>query len=119
MVRFANYGGPLTSLSIVEEDLDNHVSELGHDLIAYRNHVCRVVNLCFAIVGDSRVDLDKLAVAAVFHDLGIWTDNTFDFIAPSVARAHLTARGMADWIPTIEAMIVYRHKVTPSRANPQ
>lgn len=121
MVQNANYAGLLTSLPTVEEVLNDHASELGHDLIAYRNHVYRVVNLCVAIVGDSRVELEKIAVAAAFHDLGIWTNNTFDYIAPSVtiAREHLAARGMADWIPEIEAMIVDHHKVTPSRASPQ
>lgn len=121
MVQNANYSGLLTTLPTVEEVLDDHASELGHDLIAYRNHVYRVVNLCLAMVGDSRVEPEKIAVAAVFHDLGIWTNNTFDYIAPSVtlAREHLAARGMADWIPEIEAMIVDHHKVTPSRANPQ
>ena len=112
MMQCANYAGLLTSLPTVEEVLDDHASELGHDFIAYRNHVYRVANLCLAIVGDSRVELDKIAVAAVFHDLGIWANNTFDYIAPSVgiARKHLTARGMADWIPEIEAMIVDHHK---------
>ena len=118
MVQYADHASLLTSLPTVEEVLDDHASELGHDLIAYRNHVYRVVNLCLAIVGDSRVELEKIAVAAVFHDLGIWTNHTFDYIAPSVAiaREHLAARGMADWIPEIEAMIVDHHKVTPSRA---
>ena len=117
MVQCANYAGLLTSLPTVDEVLDIHASELGHDLIAYRNHVYRVVNLCLAIVGDSRVELEKIAVAAVFHDLGIWTNNTFDYIAPSVAiaRKYLAARGMAEWIPEIEAMIVDHHKVTPSQ----
>ena len=114
MLQYADHASLLTSLPTVEEVLDNHASELGHDLIAYRNHVYRVVNLCLAIVGDSRVELEKIAVAAVFHDLGIWTNHTFDYIAPSVAiaREHLAARGMADWIPEIEAMIVDHHKVT-------
>jgi hypothetical protein len=121
MVQNANYAGLLTSLPTVEEVRDNHALELGHDLIAYRNHVYRVVNLCFAIVEDSCVERETIAVAAVFHDLGIWTNNTFDYIAPSVTIAceHLAARGMADWIPEIEAMIMDHHKVTPSRANPQ
>ena len=119
MVQNGNYTGLITNLPTVEEVLDDHASELGHDLVAYRNHVYRVVNLCLAITGDG-VELEKLAVAAVFHDLGIWTNHTFDYIAPSVtiARAHLSARRMADWIPEIEAMIVDHHKVTPSRANP-
>jgi hypothetical protein len=120
MLQCADYAGLLTSLPTVEEVLDKHASELGHDLIAYRNHVYRVVNLCLAIVGDSRVEREKIAVAAVFHDLGIWTNQTFDYIAPSVAiaREHLAARGMADWIPEIEAMIVDHHKITASRPNP-
>jgi len=58
--------------------------------------------------------LEKIAVAAVFHDLGIW-NNTFDYIAPSVeiTRKYLTVRGLGDWIPAIEAMILDHHKITP------
>ena len=50
MVQCANYAGLLMSLPTVEEILDDHASELGHDFIAYRNHVYRVANLCLAIV---------------------------------------------------------------------
>jgi hypothetical protein len=121
MSQYTDHASLLTSLPTVEEVLNHHASELGDDLIGYRNHVYRVVNLCVAIVGDRRVELEKIAVAAVFHDLGIWTNHTFDYIAPSVAvaREYLAARGMAAWIPQIEAMIVDHHKVTPSRASPQ
>ena len=97
---------------------------MGHDFIAYRNHVYRVANLCLAIAGGcdragAQVTLDKIAVAAVFHDLGIWTNHTFDYIAPSVAlaREHLSACAQADWIPEIEAMIVNHHKITSARPN--
>jgi len=118
MVQTTDNAGLSTSLSTVEKVLDDHAAELGRDLIPYRNHVYRVANLCLAIVGDRRVEPEKIAVAAVFHDLGIWTNKTFDYIAPSItlAREHLTARGMADWIPEIEAMIANHHKVTPARA---
>ena len=121
MAQDADCSGLLVSLPTVDAVLDNHAPELGHDLIGYRNHVYRVVNLCLAIAGDSSVELEKLAVAAVFHDLGIWTNHTFDYIAPSVAlaREHLAARAMADWIPEIEAVIVNHHKVTASRADPR
>ena len=109
----------LTNLPTVERVLDDHASVLGHDRIAYRNHVYRVANLCLAVAGDNPVELEKLAVAAVFHDLGIWTNHTFDYIAPSVslAREHLTSRGLTDWIPEVEAMIVNHHKITSSRAD--
>ena len=112
-------GALLTRIPTIDDVLNDHATALRGDFFAYRNHVYRIVNLCVAIAG--RSELEKIAVAAVFHDLGIWTNNTFDYIAPSVAiaREHLAARGMADWIPEIEAMIVDHHKVTPSRANPQ
>jgi hypothetical protein len=121
MVQYAAHAGLVTSLPTVDEILDHHASELGHDLIAYRNHVYRVANLCLAIAGEGRCELQKIAVASVFHDLGIWTNKTFDYIAPSVAiaREYLTGQGMADWIPEIEAVIVDHHKVTKSCANPQ
>jgi len=109
----------LTNLPTVERVLDDHASVLGHDRIAYRNHVYRVANLCLAVAGGNAVELEKLAVAAVFHDLGIWTNHTFDYIGPSVAlaREHLATRGLSDWIPEIEAMIVNHHQVTSSRGS--
>ena len=121
MLQYADHASLLTSLPIVDEVLEDHASELGRDLEGYRNHVYRVVNLCVAIAGDSSVALEKIALAAVFHDLGIWTNKTFDYIAPSIADAHeyLTARGMANWIPEIEVMIADHHKVTASRPNPE
>jgi hypothetical protein len=111
----------LTSLPTVDEVLDTHAPELGRDLVAYRHHVYRVANLCLAIVGDGQADIEKIAVAAVFHDLGIWTHRTFDYIAPSVAlaRQHLAARGRTDWAPEIDAMIVSHHKITASPGSPQ
>ena len=110
----------VTSIPIVEGVLDRYATALGHDFIAYRNHVHRVVNLCLAVTDGRRDHLDQIAVAAAFHDLGIWTDHTFDYIAPSVslAREYLAARSRADWIPEIEAMIANHHKITRARAHP-
>lgn len=110
----------VTNLPAVEAVLDDHASVLGRDRVAYRNHVYRISNLCLAIVGDRPVELEKLAIAAVFHDLGIWTDHTFDYIDPSVAlaREYLARRGMTDWTPEIEAMIRDHHKITSSHADP-
>jgi len=85
LVQYADYADLLTNLPTIAEVLDDQASELGRDFIPYRNHVYRVVNPSLAIVGDSRVELEKIAVATVFHDLGIWTNKTFDSIAPSVA----------------------------------
>src|SRR5262249_52646453 len=54
MVQYPDYARLITSLPTVETVLDDHAAELGHDLVAYRNHVYRVLNLCLAIAGDSR-----------------------------------------------------------------
>ena len=119
MVKSDREGSLLTSVPTIDEVLGDHMAALGHDFLAYRNHVYRLVNLCTAIVGN-RDDLEKVAVAAAFHDLGIWTNKTFDYIPPSVAlaRTYLTARGQADWIAEIERMIADHHKITPSTASP-
>jgi len=110
--------GLLTSVPTADEVLKAYALELGHDFIAYRNHVYRVMNLCAAIAED-RAEVEKIAVAAVFHDLGIWTNKTFDYIAPSVVLVHqyLAAQGRADWIAEIETMIEDHHKITPSTAS--
>ena len=96
MLQNANDAGLLMTLPTVEEVLDDHAPELGHDFTAYRNHVYRVVNLCLAMVGNSRVEVEKVAVATVFHDLGIWT-NLYARLHRSISRACArTPRGSRD-----------------------
>ena len=101
--------------------LEGYADALGSDFLPYRNHACRVANLCAAGVAPSTDALDKIAIAAAFHDLGIWTDQTFDYLVPSarLAIAHLEAIDRADWIPEIAAMIFNHHKVTPLREHPE
>lgn len=106
-----------TTIETVNAVLDPYASVLGPDAIPYRNHVYRVANLCFAIARTDSAGREKIAVAAVFHDLGIWTDQTFDYLAPSaaLARRHLASCGHADWIEEVDAMIADHHKITPAR----
>jgi len=106
----------LTRIPTIDDVLNDHAASLRDDFLGYRNHVYRVVNLCVAIVG--RSELEKIAVAAVFHDLGIWTKGTFDYIAPSIAlaRDYLGTRARQDWAAEIEWMIADHHKITQSKA---
>lgn len=99
--------------------LEVHADELGGDFTAYRNHVYRVVNLCVALSSGELAQLEKIATAAAFHDLGIWTDRTFDYLEPSVrlACAHLTHTGGEDWTPEITEMILEHHKISPYRGH--
>lgn len=103
----------------VEAVLAAYAGALGPDGVAYRHHVYRVLNLCAAQSPREREPLEKIAVAAVFHDLGIWTDGTFDYIEPSVrlARDHLAARDRTDWTGEVTAMIREHHKVSRYRGS--
>ncbi len=61
---------------------------------------------------------EAIAVAAVFHDLGIWSDGTFDYLAPSGRRAaeHLAARGPSAHSDQVDRMIAFHHAMTSCRA---
>lgn len=110
--------GLLTEVGELDAVLRRHEADLGGDFVGYRNHAYRVVNLCAALVQPDRELLDRLVIAAAFHDLGIWTDRTFDYLAPSIrlAGAYLAATGRGDWAPAVTAMIRDHHKLSPSRA---
>ena len=114
----AGHAALLTRIQTIDDVLNDHRTALGNDFLGYQNHVYRIVNLCAEFVG--RSELEKIAVAAVFHDLGIWTNGTFDYIGPSIALAHdyLIARAREDWTSEIEGMIADHHKITPSTAGP-
>jgi hypothetical protein len=97
--------------------LQAHALALGGDLTGYRNHTYRVANLCLALSAESSGAFEKIAIAAAFHDLGIWTHRTFDYIQPSIdlATAHLSSTGRSAWITEIAAMIREHHRISPCR----
>ena len=105
-------------LAVLDEILDQHRAALGENLVPYRNHCCRVVSFCAALPGVAPAALERITLAAAFHDLGIWTAGTFDYLAPSeqLATAYLHARGHAGLVAEIGAMIREHHKLTPARA---
>lgn len=103
----------LTNIATLDRVLETHAAELGEDFAAYRNHAYRVANLCAALnPGDSQT-IERIAIAAAFHDLGIWTARTFDYLAPSIelACAHLGCAGHEDWRAGISGMIREHHRI--------
>lgn len=94
--------------------LERHADALGADFVAYRNHTYRVANFYCLLDADDATDLDKLAVAAACHDLGIWTAHTLDYLAPSVAlaTAYLAEIGKTEWGVEVAAMVDNHHKLT-------
>ena len=108
----------LTEIAELDDVLNAHAPALGGDFAGYRNHAYRVMNLCLALSPSG--DRKKIALAAAFHDLGIWTAATFDYIPPSVAlaSAHLAASGRSPWAPEIETTIREHHKLTRYKPHP-
>ena len=119
-VSLVREGGLLTQIPALDGVLQSHERALGGDLAGYRNHCYRVVNLCIALAPDGENDIEKVALAAAFHDIAIWTSGTFDYLKPSKALAneHLARSGQAHWAPEIDAMICEHHKILPYRAEP-
>lgn len=97
--------------------LERHADALGRDFLAYRNHSYRVANFHYLLDAEGAIDLDKLAVAAAYHDLGIWTAQTFDYLEPStaLATAYLAEIGKSEWTVEVAAMIGNHHKLTRCR----
>lgn len=105
---------------MLDDVLRVHAVALGQDFAAYRNHAHRVVNLCAALCPLDAGQLRKVEIAAAYHDLGIWTGRTFDYLAPSMtlACAHLEMAGLPEWQPEVSRMIQDHHKLRRYRGDP-
>jgi len=105
---------------MVDALVDPWLKVIGRDFAGYRNHCRRVFILACSLAGADGEQRRKIAIAAAYHDLGIWTDATFDYLEPSkrLARTYLESAGTTGWADEIEAMIEEHHKVTPWTCNP-
>ncbi len=110
----------LTEIPVLDGVLRAHAVELGNDLTGYRNHAYRVVNLGIALRAPDNEQVRQFAIAAAFHDLGIWTNRTFDYLRPSasLACAHLVATGQVELQGEISGMITEHHRITRAHAEP-
>lgn len=87
---------------------------IGDEFPGYRNHVYRMVHVCWALGATSEEDQKKVMIAAAFHDIGIWIKDTVDYIGPSIppAMAYLDREGLEAWKEEISLMISEHHKIT-------
>lgn len=100
--------------------------EIGADWDAYRNHVRRVLAFCDELHAISpRFEhspvpstTEEFLTAAAFHDIGIWSAGTFDYLPPSaeLARQWLDAQGRGDLKTLVVDMISDHHKVRQAAA---
>jgi hypothetical protein len=107
-------------VELIDEILAEWQPVLGADFAGYRNHVIRMAGFCFALRECTEEERQKVHVAACFHDIGIWTAGTLDYLPPSVPPAvdYLGRHGLADWSDEVAAMILEHHKLRPVTAVP-
>ena len=112
---------PITDIATIDAILNAHAKELAGDFVAYRNHTYRVANLCLALSPQSPDTFEKVAIASAFHDLGIWTNRTFDYLQPSasLATAYLRDLGKTSWTQEITEMVLEHHKILRYRREPR
>lgn len=88
---------------------------IGNAYIPYENHVHRIVNFTMELKDEVKADdEDKIAIATVFHDIGMWTASTFDYLDPSIEEAwkYLRKENKQEWSKEITLIIEMHHKRT-------
>lgn len=111
---------------LVDAILTEFEESIGDDLLPYKNHVYRMLNFVNAIGKLSETELLKAQIAAAFHDIGIWTAGTVDYIDPSVAAAKTWLEKSGEEMAELSAqekqeildMIEWHHKISAIEDNP-
>ena len=104
-------------IPLLEEILSQWQETIGRDYEGYKNHVYRMIHYCFAFKDCNEEEREKIIIAAAFHDIGIWTKNTLDYIPPSISPAmeYLNKKNLNNWSTEIKLMIAEHHKVKQVR----
>ena len=98
---------------LIEKIISPYKSIIGKDYLAYKNHVHRISILTLKLKRKvEKDDIGKIAIAAVHHDIGIWTAKTFDYLEPSIktAKKYLTENNLEKWTDEISLIIDMHHK---------
>ena len=111
-----------TTHELIETILEQWAGLIGEDYLGYKGHVYRLFNFCLALHPCTEEEKTKLAIAACFHDSGLWSDRTLDYLPPSISHAaqYLSNSGRQEWAEEIALMIGMHHKVRayPDRRSP-
>lgn len=115
--------GPLREIihkyPLIDELLDARRAVFGGPegekvFVGYRNHAYHILNFARQWVEPSAKSDDKIAIAAVFHDIAAWPNDNLDYLRPSAdqAEAYLDQAGLSDWTPEMRLMVEMHHKIT-------
>jgi hypothetical protein len=103
------------AVELIDNILEEYRDIMKEDFLGYRNHCQRVFAFYLYLLPepyDPSV-LQMSAIAVAFHDIGIWTDSTVDYIDPSrkVARDYLVYKHLNHWINEVDLMIERHHQI--------
>lgn len=104
---------PVLVFPLADDIISAFSASLSGDFTAYRNHVCRELNFFMALAGTPSLPA-SVEIAAAFHDMGIWSHHTFDYLPPSLAlaRAYLSEHGLDECAPEVCVIINEHHKIS-------
>ena len=107
------------NIPLLEAILAEWKTVIDKDFEGYKNHVYRMLNFCFFLHKATEEEKQKLIIAACFHDLGLWSDKTVDYLPPSIvlARQYLQQNKLEHWSSEIELIIDMHHKLTEYKNN--
>ena len=94
-------------IPLLEDILAEWRETIGSEYPGYRNHVYRMIHFCLALRDCTEEEREKIIIAGAFHDIGIWIEDTVDYILPSIppAMVYLRHRNLDDWCEEIRLMI--------------
>ena len=98
---------------LIAEILLPYKGTLGKAYEPYLYHAIRVGYIAEQL-SKSKFNKEKFAIVCAFHDLGIWTKNTWDYLKPSevLASDYLVETNQNDLNDEVIAMIHHHHKLT-------
>ena len=101
------------------QHLENILSEyktlINKDYQGYLNHCIRMAGCCLMLSQKQDPEsIHKIAIAAAFHDIGIWTANTLDYLPPSIEalNQYLAAHQLIHFQEELSLMITEHHKLS-------
>lgn len=98
--------------STIDEILNAHHLDLGKDHLGYSGHCYRLLNYV-RLMEISEEDMLLLEVTIAYHDLGIWTNKTMDYLEPSwqLAKAYVEKHQLDIDLNHLELIIKGHHKL--------
>lgn len=91
------------------------VNMSGDDYEGYRGHIYRVLTYALHFLDESPSYQSVIGIALVYHDIGLWTNGTLNYLEPSCKKAKYDMKKQK-MSPTdvnlVQDIIYWHHKVT-------